>query len=312
MRVVLAGGSGYIGASLAASHLTEGSELVVLTRGSESALPGDAPGLRRVAWNGRDPGPWCAALDGADLVVNLAGERVAGPGFAYRWTEARKRLLASSRVEAGKALVAGIAACSRRPQVFVQASGIDYYAAGESRATEDARSGDGFLSRLVADEWEPSTAGVESMGLRRIVLRIGPVIGAGSPVLAPLLLQHRLFAGGPLGPGAQWFPWIAVDDLVGALRFLVARQECFGAYNLVAPGILRNAELSKALARALGRPSWLPTPAFALRLAFGEMAETLLNGVRAIPKRLLEAGYRFVSPDIDTALSSALASRPKP
>lgn len=150
------------------------------------------------------------------------------------------------------------------------------------------------------------------MGIRRIVLRLGLVIGAGSPVLAPLVLQHRLFAGGPLGSGAQWFPWVAVEDLVGGLRHLVARQECAGAYNLVAPGILRNAELSAALARALGRPSWLPTPAFALRLAFGEMAETLLNGVRAIPKRLLETGYRFISPDIDAALSSALASRPIP
>ena len=306
MRVVLAGGSGYIGARLAAAYLAEGAEVFVLTRGPGDARPGEHPGLRRVVWNGRDPGPWCAALEGADLIVNLAGERVAGAGLGYRWTEARKRLLASSRVEAGRALVAGLAACARRPPVFVQASGIDYYEAGEAEATEEARAGEGFLSRLVAEDWEPATAEVEALGIRRLVLRLGPVLGPGSPVLAPLALQHRLYGGGPVGSGRQWFPWIAVEDLVAALRHLVGRDKCEGAYNLVAPGILRNAELSKALGRALDRPSWLPTPAFILRLAFGEMAETLLNGVRAVPKRLLETGYHFIRPDIDSALAAAL------
>ncbi len=306
MRIVLAGGSGYIGDHIARAYLAEGSEVVVLTRGPAEGLPSDAGGLRRARWDGRSPGDWYAALDGADLVVNLAGERVAGSGFRYRWTDARKRKLVSSRVEAGRALVAGIAAVSRKPPVFVQASGIDYYAAGEVVATETTRAGDGFLSRLVAEEWEPSTIGVEEQGVRRIVLRLGPVIGAGSPVLAPLVVQHRLLAGGPIGPGTQWFPWIAVEDLVGALRHLVGLDSAAGVYNLVAPGILRNAELSRALGRALGKPSWLRTPSFALRLAFGEMADTLLEGVRAVPKRLLESGYRFIRSDIDSALLAAL------
>ena len=306
MRVVLAGGSGYLGDSIAASYLAQGSEVVVLTRGSTQSRAGDPPGLRRVAWDGRTQGAWREALEDADLVVNLAGERVAGSGLRYRWTEARKRLLISSRVEAGRALVAAIAASSRRPRVFVQASGIDCYPSGEVVSTEGTRAGDGFLSRLVADEWEPSTAGVETLGLRRIVLRIGPVIGSGSPVLAPLAAQHRFLLGGPIGTGLQWFPWIATEDLVGALRHLAARDDCAGAYNLVAPGILRNAELSRAIGRIMGKPSWLSTPGFALRLAFGQMADTLLEGVRAVPKRLLESGYVFMRPDIDSALMVAL------
>ncbi len=309
MRVVIAGGSGYLGARLTDSWLALGAEAIVLTRGAASARAGDPPGLRRVSWDGRRVDDWVASLEEADIVVNLAGERVAGAGLRYRWSEGRKRLLASSRVDAGRALVAGLSSVSRRPSVFVQASGIDFYASGEALASEETIHGEGFLSRLVSQEWEPSTAGVEALGLRRLVLRIAPVIGAGSPVLAPLLLLHRLYVGGPIGGGAQWFPWISIEDLVGALHFLVGDPGASGSYNLVAPGSVRNAELSRALGRILGRPSWLPVPALALRLALGEMADTLLEGVRAEPRRLLDAGYRFCHPDLTGALEAALSPR---
>ncbi|HUX38110.1 MAG TPA: TIGR01777 family oxidoreductase [Rectinemataceae bacterium] len=308
MKVVIAGGSGYLGEKLAGSWSARGAELIVLTRGRAEARPGDPPGLHRVAWDGRTVKDWVSSLEGADIVVNLAGERVAGSSLRYRWSGERKRLLASSRVDAGRALVAGISAITRRPSVFVQASGIDYYASGEALATEEAIHGESFLSRLVSHDWEPSTAAVEALGLRRLILRIAPVIGSGSPVLAPLVLQHRLYIGGPVGGGGQWFPWISIEDLVGSLHFLVDHDNSSGSYNLVSPGSVRNAELSSTLGKVLGRPSWLPIPALVLRLALGEMADTLLEGVRANPKRLLEEGYRFIHSELRTALEAALRS----
>lgn len=308
MRVVVAGGTGFIGKRIVDSYLADGAEVVVLTRGASEARPDDPPNLLRQKWDGRGPGEWQRHVDGAEVIVNLAGERVAGPGLRYRWTEGRKRLLSSSRVEAGRALVAAVSAAARKPSVFVQASGIDYYPAGEVVETEDSLHGDGFLSRLVADEWEPSTSAVELLGVRRIVLRIAPVLGPGSPVLGPILLQHRFHLGGPIGHGRQWFPWVSLEDLVCALRFLAERGECSGPYNMVSPIILRNAELSAAIGRAMSRPSWLPAPSFILRIAFGEMADTLLYGVRASPKRLLEAGYRFRDPDLSEVLRRMLSN----
>lgn len=305
MRVVIAGGSGYIGRELVRSFLSEGAEVLVLSR---NPGPGTA-GAPSIQWDGRSPGRWHEAVDGAELLINLAGERVAGPSPRYRWSADRKRLLAASRAEAGRALVAAVEAATHRPRLLIQASGIDYYAPGEVVADESTLQGVGFLSRLVAEEWEPSTAPVELLGTRRLVLRLAPLLGPGSPVLGPLLLQHRLFAGGPLGHGQQWFPWIALEDLIGALRFLAAKETASGAYNLVAPGIVRNAELSRILGALLGRPSWLPAPAFALRLAFGEMADTLLEGVRAEPARLLAEGYQFRRPDLPSALRASLATR---
>ena len=308
-QVVIAGGRGYLGRSIAEAWSSLGKEVVVLTRGEGAAFP-SRPGLVFRTW---DPSPSAAGedlavlMEGAFLVVNLAGERVAGLGPRYRWSEKRKSLLVASRREAGQALVAAIRKTARPPSVFVQASGIDYYAPGEEGRDEGSPPGSSFLSRLVAQEWEPSTAPVEALGVRRIILRLGPVLGPGSPVLAPLVLQHRLFAGGPLGRGRQWFPWIALGDLVGALVHLVGLPESKGPYNLVAPGLVRNEELSRILGRLLGRPSWLRTPAFALRLALGEMAGTLREGVGAEPARLLGSGYSFSRPNLEGALVEALA-----
>ncbi|MFZ4617120.1 MAG: TIGR01777 family oxidoreductase [Rectinemataceae bacterium] len=311
MKVVIAGGTGYVGRALVASFLGTGDEVLVLSRGGVSA---DASaGVERrpqaLRWDGKTQGPWSHALDGADLVVNLSGERVAGPSPAYRWTPARRRLLAESRRDAGGALVEAIIAASVRPGVFIQASGIDYYPPGEGLAREGDAPGTGFLSRLAARDWEPSTEAVETLGVRRIVARLGPVLGSGSPVLAPLLRQHRLCAGGPVGSGRQWMSWVALADLVGGLRHLAADPHAQGAFNLVAPGSLRNAELSEALGRILHRPSWLPLPSFALRLAFGAMADTLLLGVRAEPRRLLDAGYSFRFPEIGAALEASIPDR---
>ncbi|MEI6386570.1 MAG: TIGR01777 family oxidoreductase [Spirochaetota bacterium] len=313
MKIVIAGGTGYVGRALAASFLATGDEVLVLSRGgaataAEAATaPGTAvPGLQTAHWDGKTQGPWSCAIDGADLVINLAGERVAGPSPAYRWSSARRRILQESRRDAGRALVDAITSASHKPGVLIQASGIDFYPPGEDLAREGDQPGTGFLSRLVANEWEPSTEAVETLGVRRIVARLGPVLGPGSPVLRPLLLQHRLCVGGPLGTGRQWMSWVALADIVGGFRHLAAESQARGAFNLVAPGSLRNAELSEALGRVLHRPSWLPVPAFALRLAFGAMADTLLLGLRAEPRRLLDAGYSFRFPEIGAALAASI------
>lgn len=305
MRVIITGGTGYIGRRLAASLATDGHEVIVLSRdpGQDNQGP---QGIKAVKWDGRTAQGWGHLADGADAVVNLAGERIAGASPAYRWTAERKQRICDSRQNAGQAVMEAIRSASQKPAVLVQASGIDYYQTGDDVATEVSPPGGGFLSHVCRDCWEPATQEAETLGVRRAIIRTGPVIGPNSPVLGPMMLQHNLFAGGRIGSGQQWFSWVHLDDVVGAIRFLIENPTAAGAFNLCAPQPVTNAELSKTLGKVLGRPSWLPAPAAAFRLAFGEMAATLLEGVRAQPKRLLEAGYVFRFPQLEAALRNSV------
>jgi uncharacterized protein (TIGR01777 family) len=193
--------------------------------------------------------------------------------------------------------------------VLLQASAVGYDGdGGEREIGEDAPPGDGFLART-SIAWEGATAAVEALGVRRAILRTGIVLARQGGALPKLVLPFRLGAGGPLGSGRQWTPWIHIDDEVGAIRFLLERPEASGPFNLAAPQPVRNADLARALGRALGRPSFVRTPAFALRLALGEMAEALLTGQRALPRRLLALGYPFRFPGLDGALADLTARR---
>jgi len=305
MRVIITGGTGLIGRTLAKDLSQDGHEVIVLSRDPEKQrIPS---GIKTTHWDGRSPDGWGSHVDGAGAIVNLAGERLAGASPALRWTEDRRQRICQSRWNAGAAVTDAVRLAPTKPAVIVQASGIDYYTAGDQIAAENSPPGDDFLSHICMDYWEPSTAGTEAEGVRRVIVRIGPVIGPGSHVLKPLALQHKLFLGGPMGSGQQWFSWVHIADVIGAIRFLIDETSASSAYNLCAPKPLTNAEFSKTLGIVLRRPSFLPTPAFVLRLAFGEMSTTILNGVRGEPRRLLDAGYSFQFPDAESALRDSLS-----
>jgi hypothetical protein len=304
MNWLIAGGSGRIGAALTDILLPDGHQVTILSRQPDRPRSRFRAEVSIQHWDGRTLGDWAGQIGQADVVVNLAGEKLAGPNpFSMRWTAARKQRLCMSRKWAGEALAAAIAAAARKPKVFIQSSGIDYYPIQDQIATEETPPGEDFLSNICAECWEPSTAEVEQIGVRRAVLRIGPTL---SLILPPLALQSRMFLGGPLGSGKQWVSWVHLEDVIRTIIFLVETESASGPFNLCAPNPVTNAEFSKILGKVQHRPSLLPTPAFMMRLAFGEMADTLLLGVRAAPVRLLELGFEFRYPQLEPALRNML------
>ncbi len=297
MHVLITGGTGLIGRALAHSLVQDGHQVTVLSRTPErhrNALPN----VDLVAWDGRTAQGWGERVEAADVIVNLAGESIA----AGRWTPERKRRIRESRVHAGQAVVEAVRAATHPPQVVVQASAVGYYGPrGDEPVTEETPPGSDFLAQVCV-AWEASTAAVEERGVRRAVIRTGVVLSTQGGALPRMLLPFRLFLGGPLGSGRQYLPWIHLDDQVAAIRFLLEHPEAQGPFNLCAPNPMTHREFSRILGQVLGRPSWMPVPALALRLLFGEMATVLLEGQRAVPRRLQEAGYSFRFPELRPAL----------
>lgn len=308
MRVVITGGTGLIGRALSKSLVRDGHEVVVLSRFPERArgLPG---GTQVVGWDAESADGWLPAAEGAEAIVNLAGANIGGEHFLpSRWTKARKRLIRESRVNAGRAVVDAVTNMSPKPGVVIQASGVGYYGFhGDEELGEDAPPGDDFGARLTHEEWEPSTAPVEALGVRRAILRTGAVLDPGEGALPRLMLPFQLFVGGYWGSGKQWLPWIHLEDEVQAIRFLIEHEQAHGPFNLVAPGIVTNADFGRALGTVMKRPYWFPIPGFALRLVFGEVTTVLLEGQRAVPERLLGLGFTFRFPELTSALRDLLA-----
>ena len=306
MRIVVAGGSGLIGRALVAALLADGADVAVLTRDPAYASRRLPPGARAVAWDGRDRhGAWAGELAGADAVINLAGATIGH----WPWTAARRRLLVSSRVEATRALVDAIGALppGDRPATLLNASGTDGYEGLDAEpATEATPFSDTFLARLCT-AWEAAASPAEALGVRVVCLRQGVVLTRGAPALRLLALPVRLFVGGPIGGGRQWFSWVDLEDLVGLYRLALADPSLHGALNVTAPEPVPQAELARAMGRVLHRPARLPLPALPVRLLLGGMATLVLGSRRVIPVRALAAGYTFERPALDDALRSALA-----
>ncbi|HZR82064.1 MAG TPA: TIGR01777 family oxidoreductase [Candidatus Binatia bacterium] len=305
MTVLVTGGTGFIGRRLCAHLADAGRTVRVLTRDPARAagrsLAHDAE-LRATPRAG-DAAGWRDAVAGCDAIVNLAGESVA----AGRWTDARKRAIVASRVETTRALVAGCRALAQPPPVLVSASAIGYYGPhGDEEISEPSPPGHDFLSRVCVD-WEAEAVAAEGLGMRVARMRIGVVLGRGGGALARMVTPFKLYAGGPVGSGRQWVSWIHLDDVVGLLAFALARDDVRGPMNATAPDPRTMRDLASAIGAALGRPSWAPVPAFALRLALGEMAEMLLQGQRVVPRAALGAGYAFLYPKLEDALREALA-----
>lgn len=306
MRVVITGGTGLIGRALSASLAADGHEVIVLSR-SPDRTTGLPAGVRAVGWDAQTAAGWVDVADGAAAIVNLAGENIAGQGLIPgRWTEERKRRILRSRLDAGRAVVEAVEAAGQKPGVVVQASGIGFYGPrGDEIVTEDAAAGNDFLAR-VGIGWEASTEAVEARGVRRVVVRSAGVLTPAGGVLPRLLLPVRLFVGGPIGGGRQWVPWIHIADEVRAIRFLIEQESARGAFNLAAPQPVTNAAFIRTLGEVLGRPTVIPMPAFAPRLAFGELATVLLDGQRAVPQRLEEQGFSFRFSQLEGALRDLL------
>ena len=306
MRTIITGGTGLIGRELTQLLTEAGHEVIILSRDPvRHRLP---EGVQGVAWDGRTPTNWQHLADGAHAIVNLTGEPIAGSGFPPpRWTEARKQRILQSRLDAGQAVVEAITAVSRKPTVLIQASGIDTYGnvPGDAEVTEDWPKGAGFLAD-VTEQWEASTAVVEEMGVRRAVIRTGIVLSMAGGALPQTVRPFRFFLGGPLGNGRQYWPWIHLRDEARAIQFLIENEAASGVFNLCAPHPVTNKEFAREIGRVLGRPSALPAPAFALKLALGEMAALLLDGRRAIPRRLTELGFTFQFPCLHDALIDVL------
>lgn len=306
-RVVIAGGSGIVGREVARCLLDAGLEVDVLTRRPDRARPHLPAGARAVAWAAAPTDELAAILAGSLAVVNLAGEAI-GP---RPWTSGRKRAIRDSRIRATSALVEAIRAlpADRRPGALVNASGTDVYVdRGEAPATEATTPASDFLAEVCL-EWEATASAAEPLGVRVVILRQAFVLASEAPVLRLLALPFRLFVGGRLGSGRQWFSWIHVEDLAALYRRAIESPGMRGIYNATAPAPVRNADLAHALGRALGRPTWLPVPAIAIRLALGEEATLVLGSRRALPSRALEAGLVFRYDDLDVALRDVLDRR---
>lgn len=302
MRIIITGGTGLIGKALANSLAKDHHEVVVLSRNKNKTSGLDGNVLVE-AWDGKTSAGWGALADGAGAIVNLAGESIAGEGFPpSRWTPERKRRIRESRVNAGAAVTQAIKEATNKPGVLIQASAVGYYGAhGSEDVTEDTPAGTDFLADI-CKAWEASSADVEKMGVRRVIIRTGLVLSSKGGSLPQQAIPFKLFVGGPIGDGKQQMPWIHIDDEVRAIRFLIDTPTARGAYNLSAPNPLTNADFGRALAKAIGRPYYMPTPGFAFKLAFGELSMILLEGQRAVPKRLEEAGFQYTRPDAETAI----------
>lgn len=309
MHIVILGGTGFIGSALAASLAARGDSVLIPTRSAKRQASAASSAILYKNWDGKNLSELMQLISGADAVVNLVGENIAGK----RWTMAQKQRIVTSRVRVGEALCSAFCALARPPKTLIQASAVGIYGAWPNIATappctENSPPGTHFLAET-AQRWEASTAEIEAAGLtRRCVIRTAPVLGAGGGILAPLLPLFRFGLGGTLGSGRQPFAWIHLYDEVNAILFLLDNDHLSGAFNLAAPAQSSAKDFAKALGRALHRPVILPIPAFALRLARGEMAdELLLAGQWAVPERLVQEGFLFTYTSLDSALEQVVA-----
>jgi uncharacterized protein len=301
MKILVTGSTGLVGTALVSALAGAGHTICRLVR-PESAAQGGAKGGFNVPWNPAT-GELGGAAVGADAVVNLAGASIA----EGRWTTERKALLRSSRVETTRALVTALAKMKARPRVLVSASAIGFYGSrGDELLTEESAAGADFLAKI-CQEWEAEAVKAEALGIRVVRARFGIILARLGGALAKMMLPFKLGVGGRVGSGQQWMSWVTLEDVVGILRFALDNRAVQGAANVVAPNAVRNADFTKELARAIHRPALFAAPAFALRLALGEMADALLlSSQRVVPPKLQQLGYRFLHPDLGAALSAIL------
>ena len=311
-KVIIAGGSGLIGSYLAKALIDRDYEVVVLTR-SASTENFRSEKIRVAQWDGQNLGNWTDQINGAYAVVNLAGVSIAGENLLSilfnRWTKRRKELIRRSRVSSGKILAEAIEKVAKKPEVFIQASGVGYYGSeSSSPLVEDAPPGSDFLASVSRD-WEASSVRVVSMGVRHVIVRSGVVLSTSGGILPMVALPIRLFLGGRLGNGKQYFPWIHIKDEINAIRFLMENNTSSGPYNLVSPTLITNTHFGRELARVLHRPFYIPIPAFILKFVLGEKSVLILEGQQVVPDKLIKQGFKFKYPETLSALTNLYPGR---
>jgi uncharacterized protein (TIGR01777 family) len=301
MKIIIAGGSGLIGSALFKALVIQKHSIVLLSRNPDRVrIPGT---VQVVQWDSATVGEWAKDVDGADAIINLTGESIA----VRRWTSAQKRKILSSRIDSTRAIVSAIEQATRKPSVLINASAVGYYGnVPEEVVEEDHPKGNGFLSD-VCEQWEREALRARELGIRVVLVRTGIVLDKNGGALQKLLIPFKLFVGGPLGSGKQWFPWIHLQDEVSAILYAMQNEQIAGPVNLSAPEPVRMAEFCKVLGKILHRPSWLPMPEILLKLVLGEMAKPLLfDGQKAISKKLLDMGFKFQFPALESALTNIL------
>ena len=296
MKILISGSHGLVGTALIKALETDGHEIFRLVRYAPRSEA-------EVEWSPDRYSIALAMIEGFDAVVNLAGESIA----EGRWTDEKKRRIRESRVKGTKLLGDALANLTSRPKTFICASAIGYYGnRGDESLTESSAPGDDFLAEVCV-EWEKATALATEKGIRVVNARFGVILDANGGALAKMLPPFRMGIGGKIGSGRQWMSWIALDDVIGALKFALANETVKGPVNFVAPNPVRNSEFTRTLGKALSRPTLFPIPAFGVRLLFGEMGEALLlGGQRVEPERLKSSGYEFQYSQLESALRGVL------
>lgn len=306
MKVLVIGGTGLIGRAVIKRLLLDGHSPIVVTRNVRRSQTKVPSGAEVFEWDAHSVETIVPALEGSEGVVNLAGENIG-----VRWTPQVKERLVRSRVGTTRALTEAMRKATKKPSVLLQASAVGYYGYEQpavSELDETAPAGSDFLANLCR-EWEAESADLNLLGIRRIVARIGVVLSPEGGALARMILPFKLGVGGPIGTGKQPLSWVSLDDVAGAIVFLLTHPVAEGVFNITSPNPVTSAEFACALGRALHRPAFFPIPGFVLKAAFGEMAEALLlNGQRVLPRRLQDLGYSFRHPDLASALPEILRS----
>jgi uncharacterized protein len=306
MKVAITGATGFVGTRLVDRLQSEGHQILVLTRNADSArriFPADKfPNVEIVAYTPLASGEWQQSIAGCDAVVNLAGAPIA----ESRWTAERKQEILESRKLGTQKIVEAIAQANPKPTVLINSSAIGYYGTSETATFEEsAQPGSDFLAQVCRD-WEAEAEKVKAAGVRLVILRTGIVLGMGGAI-AKMLMPFRMFAGGPIGSGRQWFSWIHREDMVSLIVFALTHSEMEGTYNATAPNPVRMAELCQALGQVMNRPSWLPVPDFALEALLGDGAQVVLQGQQVLPKRTEASGFKFAYPTVKPALEEVLS-----
>jgi uncharacterized protein (TIGR01777 family) len=304
MKVAITGATGFVGSRLVERLHSEGQTVLVLTRNTtfaQKVFPSEAfPNVEIIAYTPISDS-WQDAISACDAVVNLAGEPI-GEG---RWTAERKQEILNSRKLTTQKIVEAIQIANPKPSVLVNASAIGYYGTSETATfDETSASGNDFLAQ-VCQTWEAQAQKVQAAGVRLVILRFGIVLGTGG-ALGKMITPFKLFAGGPIGSGKQWFSWIHLDDIVNLILQALTKPEMQGVYNATAPNPVRMGELSQTMGQVMNRPSWLPVPSFAIEALLGDGAIVVLEGQQVQPKRTLEAGFEYQYPNLKPALAEIL------
>lgn len=305
MKVAITGATGFVGSRLVERLHKEGHQVLVLTRNPSAAqkvFPNSAfPNLEIIGYTPTESGSWQQALAGCDNVVNLAGEPIA----EGRWTPERKQEILNSRKLGTQKIVEAIAKANPKPSVLVNASAIGYYGTSETATfDETSPSGDDFLAQ-VCQAWEAEAQKVKATGTRLVILRLGIVLGMGGAI-AKMITPFKLYAGGPIGTGRQWFSWIHREDIVNLILLALTRSDIEGVLNATAPNPVRMAEFCQTMGQVLNRPSWLPVPNFALEALMGDGAMVVLEGQQVLPNRTLANGFEYQYPTVKQALEEIL------